>query len=258
MTLTDTTAYTASNTIALSYNGHGNTDHQISQDVSVLYPTADTDYRITRATIPAGSKFQIGAHWHEEYDEYMKVLKGRGKIRLGNEWKVYTAEDGDVKIPRNVVHDICRADKDAKPGEEDGEDFVWEEWTEPSMFVFSVVLSLAFPLLSSNVWGAVLIETDADDGSKELFFRHAFSSVADKEVFGWKLPLQQLLVLMACDTYIAMVPGPAGWYATHGLYALLRPITSLLGLKPFHDEYTPSRLVDIRREMESGRKVKRT
>lgn len=66
------------------------------------------------------------------------------------------------------------------------------------------------------------------------------------------MPLQQLLVLMYSDTYIETIPGPAGWYATHGLYALLNPLARLLGLKPFYDEYTPSRLADVRMEMEEG------
>jgi hypothetical protein len=92
------------------------------------------------------------------------------------------------------------------------------------------------------------------DGSKELFFRHVFSPVADKEAFGWKLPLQQLLVLMSCDTYVEIVPGAAGWYVTHGLYAVLRPVARALGLRPFYDEYTPERLMGIRREIEGGGK----
>ena len=94
------------------------------------------------------------------------------------------------------------------------------------------------------------------DGSKEMFFRHIFSTVIDKDVFGWKLPLQQLLVMMSADGYIEIVPGPVGWYVTHGLYAVLRPVTKLLGLKPFYDEYTPSRLAHVKRALEGGEKPK--
>ncbi|KAJ4350088.1 uncharacterized protein N0V89_008709 [Didymosphaeria variabile] len=194
----------------------------------MFYPTAETGYRITRAIVPQGSKFQVGAHWHEEYDEYMRVIQGRLKLRLGKTWKVYTPEDGEILIAKDVIHDLCRADKDAKPGEDDEGDMIIEERSDPV------------------------------DGSKELFFRHAFSTVTDKAVFGWKLPLQQLLVLMYSDTYIETLPGPAGWYATHGLYAVLNPLARLLGLKPFYDEYTPSRLVNIRMDMEGGTKKKKT
>lgn len=136
-TLTNTTADTSAGSIALTYNRHGNADQQITQGVSMVYPTVGTSYRVVRATIPVGSKFQIGAHWHEEYDEYMRVLSGRGKIRLGDSWKVYSAADGDILIKRGVVHDIKRADVDEDDGDGEGEDFVWEEWTEPSRFSLS-------------------------------------------------------------------------------------------------------------------------
>ncbi|KAL1610055.1 hypothetical protein SLS60_001720 [Paraconiothyrium brasiliense] len=199
-TLTDTTSHISTDSVALSYNGDA--DNQISQDVTMLYPTAETGYRVTRAIAPQGSKFQVGAHWHEEYDEYMRVIQGRLKLRLGDKWEVYTPEDGEILIARGVVHDLCRADKDARPGEEDEGDMIIEERSDP--------------------------------------------------FFGWKLPLQQLLVLMYSDTYIETIPGPAGWYATHGLYALLKPLARLLGLKPFYDEYTPSRLAVVRMEMEEG------
>ncbi|KAF9728822.1 hypothetical protein PMIN02_001359 [Paraphaeosphaeria minitans] len=224
MTLTDTTSQISTESVALSYN---KVDKQTNQDVTLFYPTAETNYRITRAIAPKGSKFQVGAHWHEDYDEYMRIVQGRAKIRLGSTWKVFTPEDGEIKIPRMVVHDICRADRDAKPGEGDDEDMIIEEWSDPF------------------------------DGAKEMFFRHIFSVTVDKDVFGWKLPLQQLLIMISADGYIEIVPGPAGWYITHGLYAALKPVTKLLGLKPFHDEYTPSRLADVRRAMESGENPKK-
>ena len=63
-------------------------------------------------------------------------------------------------------------------------------------------------------------------------------------------------MLMYCDTYLSLVPGAAGWYFTHGLYAVLRPLAGLAGLKPFYDEYTPKRLVSIRKEMEEKGKKK--
>jgi mannose-6-phosphate isomerase-like protein (cupin superfamily) len=128
MTLTNTTSHVSTDKAVLSYNG---ADAQAKQDVTMFYPTAETNFRITRAIAPQGSKFQTGAHWHEEYDEYMRIIKGRAKIRLGNTWKVYTPEDGEIKIARMVVHDICRADKDAKPGEEDEGDMIIEEWSDP-------------------------------------------------------------------------------------------------------------------------------
>jgi hypothetical protein len=64
--------------------------------------------------------------------------------------------------------------------------------------------------------------------------------------------------MMYSDGYIETVPGPLGWYFTHGLYAVLRPVAKMLGLKPFHDEYTPSRLADARKKLEGGANTKKS
>jgi mannose-6-phosphate isomerase-like protein (cupin superfamily) len=101
------------------------------QEVCLTYPSADNDYRISVAVVPAGSKWHAGAHWHEEYDELMRVVKGRAKIRLGNDHRVITAEDGEVLIKKGVVHDVMRADVGAKEGEGDEGDLWLEERSEP-------------------------------------------------------------------------------------------------------------------------------
>ncbi|KAK3214819.1 hypothetical protein GRF29_19g1349200 [Pseudopithomyces chartarum] len=69
MPLTNTTTHPSSTTIALTYNAPRTPTSHPSSPVSVTYPTAASNFRITRATIPSGSKFQIGAHWHEEYED---------------------------------------------------------------------------------------------------------------------------------------------------------------------------------------------
>jgi hypothetical protein len=90
------------------------------------------------------------------------------------------------------------------------------------------------------------------DGSKELFFRHAFSIQADSALFGWKLPVQMLLLLMYTDNFMAFVPGPVGWYVTHYLYEwIVTPLAAMMGLKPFYDNYTPERLIGVRKELEA-------
>lgn len=94
------------------------------------------------------------------------------------------------------------------------------------------------------------------DGSKELFFRHIFSVMADQKAFGWKFPLQMLLTCMYSDGYLVIVPGPAHWYITHGIYAAVKTMAQLAGLSPFYDEYTPERLQGIRRILEEGGKNK--
>lgn len=83
------------------------------------------------------------------------------------------------------------------------------------------------------------------DGSKDLLFRHLFSIETDREVFGWKVKLQQLLTLMYTDSYVELVPGPLSWYVTHGLYAIVKSVAFALGLQPFYREYLPKRLEAI-------------
>lgn len=126
--LTNTTSWSSSGAIKISYDASAD---QSKQNFTFEYPTAATGYRVSVATIPQGSKFHPGAHWHEDYDEYMRVIKGRAKIRLGDTWRVITPEDGEVLIPKGVIHDITRADADAKPGEEDEGDLVVEERGDP-------------------------------------------------------------------------------------------------------------------------------
>jgi hypothetical protein len=72
------------------------------------------------------------------------------------------------------------------------------------------------------------------------------------------LPLQLLLILSYTDTYLELAPSflgrNVGWYVTHGLYnGIVGPLATVLGLKPFYDEYTPERLMGIRKQLESGK-----
>jgi hypothetical protein len=58
-----------------------------------------------------------------------------------------------------------------------------------------------------------------------------------------RLPLLQLLTMVShLDNYVAMVPGPAGYYATHLVYKISSIVGWLAGYKPWFEEYTPSRL----------------
>ncbi|KAF2728576.1 hypothetical protein EJ04DRAFT_449038 [Polyplosphaeria fusca] len=191
----------------------------------MIYPSPANDYRTATVVVAPGSKWHVGAHWHEAYDEVMRIAKGRAKIRLGNTFRVIGPEDGEIFIPKFVVHDIMRADVDAKVGEGDDEELWIEERGEPV------------------------------DGSKEVFFRNVFSVMADREKFGWKMPLQLLLTLIYTDGYLVILPGPARFWFTYGLYAMMRPLLFWLGLKPFYDEYTPERLRGIASEL-AARKSK--
>lgn len=36
-------------------------------------------------TVPPGSTWETGLHWHEQYEESVRVLKGKAKVTVGTE-----------------------------------------------------------------------------------------------------------------------------------------------------------------------------
>jgi mannose-6-phosphate isomerase-like protein (cupin superfamily) len=130
-TLTNTTTH-PDTTASITFDA-ADTARGANADVKIIYPTAASSYRITTAIMPPGSGFHPGAHWHEDYDEVMRVKQGRMRLRLNGEMRIVTPKDGEVVIKRGVVHDFWRADVDAgSEGKEEG-DVVVEEWMEPGM-----------------------------------------------------------------------------------------------------------------------------
>ena len=43
-------------------------------------------------------------HWHETHDEIFRVRKGQVEFKIGSSVRVYGPEDGEVRIPKGVVH----------------------------------------------------------------------------------------------------------------------------------------------------------
>jgi uncharacterized RmlC-like cupin family protein len=80
-----------------------------------------------RITLPESSTWSSGLHWHETHDEYLKVVKGTVKVRLGDSRQVIHATDGnqpEIKVPRYAWHEWQRAAPD-------GEEVIVIERTEP-------------------------------------------------------------------------------------------------------------------------------
>ncbi|KAH8902890.1 Cupin, RmlC-type, partial [Coniochaeta sp. PMI_546] len=118
----------------------------IPKVISRPHPSAVT-YDLSRPhrvkiTLPPGSKWSSGLHWHETHTEYLRLLSGTIRVRLGDEVRVLSASapgggdgDGDgvgveVRVDRYVWHEWGRAG-DGEEGEEGEEDVVVEERTEP-------------------------------------------------------------------------------------------------------------------------------
>ncbi|KAF5688692.1 hypothetical protein FDENT_4777 [Fusarium denticulatum] len=80
-----------------------------------------------RITLPESSTWSSGLHWHESHDEYLKVVKGTIRVRLGDSQQVISAVYGnqpEIKVPRYAWHEWQRAALD-------GEEVVVIERTDP-------------------------------------------------------------------------------------------------------------------------------
>ena len=178
--------------------------------------TFDTDSTrpgVTQITLPEKSVWTPGPHWHERHIEYFRVIKGRVLIKLGGTTKLVTPQDGPVRVEKFLVHEFMRADWDKPDEKKDPGEVITEEWTDPA------------------------------DGIKHVFFRNIFSTLQDSEKYwkGWTY-LQALLTAATYDDYIQVVPGRLSYISTHVLYASVRGVGGILGLRAWHDEYTPESL----------------
>jgi hypothetical protein len=86
-------------------------------------------------TLPVGSEWTSGLHWHENHVEYLRVIKGSISVTLGAERRTISAEDVETEV--KVNHNV------------------WHEWTRASTEGSEVV---------------VIERTDPEDGEKTVFF----------------------------------------------------------------------------------------
>ncbi|CEJ93008.1 hypothetical protein VHEMI08628 [[Torrubiella] hemipterigena] len=81
-------------------------------------------------TLPPGSTWTSGLHWHESHTEYLTLLHGSIRLRLGSadDERIVTAAPGhqpQIKIERNQWHEWRRASPD-------GDEVVVSETTDPA------------------------------------------------------------------------------------------------------------------------------
>ena len=176
---------------------------------------------MTQIILPPKSTWTPGPHWHEQHTEYFRVIKGRVLIRLDGVLKLVAPGDGAQRVDRFVVHEFMRADCNKPASEKDSGEVITEEWTDP------------------------------DDGVKHVFFRNIFSTLEDSEMY-WKswTYLQALYVAAHSDDWVQLVPGRLSWASTHAMYAAVRGVGRVLGLKPWQEEYTPVELRSVAKGLE--------
>ena len=180
-------------------------------------------------TLPPGSSWNSGSHWHEIHTEYLKIEAGAARTVLGGIFKgPVRPSDGVVTVPRGTIHEWHRSEGDDLDSE-----LVVTEWTMPS------------------------------DGQKEIFFRNIDGLVLnthhwidvkywreqalleDIEVeirlLGWKMDNFPIVlngrwpaVVRRVATYFALL-----WTIA---YACFEDMTASRGLKGLHKQYTPPSL----------------
>jgi mannose-6-phosphate isomerase-like protein (cupin superfamily) len=151
-----------------------------------------------------------GLHWHEEKTEYLQILQGRAKVRLGNETAVFTSDDGPITVPRFLIHEYGRADGGAI--ESTDPDLRVKEWVSPP------------------------------DGTKEIFFRNIIGTLNDRQETSWgnvKTLLAIFTLMNEHDNYPVFVSGPV-WLRKRVTYAVLTSVAfigRLCGFKAVNEKY---------------------
>ncbi|KAI9810844.1 MAG: hypothetical protein M1827_006051 [Pycnora praestabilis] len=189
----------------------------------VTYAIEDSSPTIT-VTVPAGSYWTSGLHWHENHTEFLQIVRGRALVNLNGNCRVYTPRDDTVRVERFSKHEWKRAPKESESAEEG--DLIVKEWTDPA------------------------------DGQKEIFFRN-LSSIFGEDYsdsyfpVGWWITLQLFVIFYSLDNFPVIVDGFAGGLITHMLLGFATLVGKSLGLKSIYPEYTPKRL--LKRELEEDK-----
>lgn len=86
-----------------------------------------TDSATVAITLPVGSAWTSGLHWHEKHTEFLNVVKGSIEVVLGDQNLTVSASDKitEIQVDRGVWHEWKRADANKE------EEVVVLERTEP-------------------------------------------------------------------------------------------------------------------------------
>lgn len=167
-------------------------------------------------TIPTGSTWTTGFHWHETHAEYLKVLQGSMRVRLGNTWS--TVPSGTtVRVERYVRHEWTRADP------HDGPDLIVEESMDPADAQKSVFFWAINGLISENLWR---VEARKERrGELARMYLNVFAGF-------WRL--DNIPVIVDAN-WEGEKPGWIGWMVSHSILAIASRVNYAMG-RPVVDE----------------------
>lgn len=207
-------------------------------------------------TIPVGSAFTTGRHWHNDHAEHFKVLAGALLITINNKSFVVTDASPAVTIPRKARHELMRWDC---PGREGHQNAAQEEFRKIMLAKGQLKELEKFQAqeVESEEW------TTPADGEKEVFFRNMLSAVSEPRtgLFGQILRFVHIVIIYhGLDTRMVILDMGAdghGWRAMieEMIWGLVLGMAGLiggaLGLQPVSEAYTPGPLIAKREEKDS-------
>ncbi|KAH7417440.1 hypothetical protein BKA64DRAFT_657960 [Cadophora sp. MPI-SDFR-AT-0126] len=166
---------------------------------SVTYEVPSPPYSspYTTITLPVGSTWTSGLHWHETHIEYLQVLSGAALITLNDVTRIYTAGDGVVTVPRYAKHEWQRASRAGELGLD---------------FGLSSSAASGCDIQTQNSQLELLLKQDLTvrewtfptDGQKEIFFRNLSGIIAhaiEHKHANWYLTLQLWVLFAKLDNW---------------------------------------------------------
>ncbi|KAH8120844.1 hypothetical protein FP744_10001374 [Trichoderma asperellum] len=205
---------------------------------AVTYDVSQPD-QVT-VTLPPKSTWSSGLHWHETHTEYLKVIKGSIKVRLGDTEQIITAtqeNQPELKVERYAWHEWQRA-------ELEGDEVVVVERTDPAdgekaIFFWNLngVILNAARVLNTNVPGFSFFPASIKDLIIDFWIRLNLFIIFHS--------LDNIPVILSTTKYWngkasrAKNGLSADWFVSHLLLSLASLIGRVFGLQAVRAEYTP-------------------
>ncbi|KAI1875351.1 hypothetical protein JX265_004409 [Neoarthrinium moseri] len=172
-------------------------------------------------TLPPGSAWTSGPHWHETHTEFLRVVSGAAEIRLcGTLLPAVTAADGTITVPRGVIHEWKRSSSTLQD-----EPLVVSEWTQPRDGVKEVFFRCV---------NGLLLESDPGEARKREQ-RGTSQGCWNDTWQRWMLELELMNVFWRMDNWPLLLPvgwpGIVQWIATKAVLGVALVLGWCLGRK---------------------------
>ena len=192
---------------------------------AVTYDVSEPN--VVLITVPPGSTWTTGLHWHETHNEFFNVIEGRILLTTNGDTRVLHAGSGTLEIPKYTSHEWRRDPTDTSQA-----DVIVKERTVPA------------------------------DGQKEAFFRMVNSdllepnpaklhgrlvwplSLLEGMIEGWTVMIQLYMIFRRFDNYPVLVGRSNGLFSrivTHLVLWVATLVGYWLGLDSVYPEYVRRR-----------------